>query len=204
MPVMSLEILTSELDFPQLAAGGAVPRIPAGKYYWQAREHDLLTVRVCIVPHSRIGVDLWWNRVGGPADIQALFGIYESSVELGSLRGNGYDTPAFHRRGFGTFVVNTAVQALQACADPGLHVHGVLSNTHEYSLPPEQRATLDHNRAQFWRRFGLEVVCRGSPALDYLRGSVGSMRVVHGGLLAAQFPRCVPLGEFCRTPPEGL
>lgn len=202
MARMTLEVLSAELDFPQPAAAAACA-LP-GMYFWQAREHDLLTVRLTVVPFSRIAVDLWWNRVGGPADVQAQFGLYETSIELGSLRGNGFDAPEFHRRGFGTFAINTAVQALKASVPPALLVQGVLSNTSEYALAPAQREQLDHNRREFWRRFGLDVVRRGSPALDYLRGTVGSLQLVHEGLLAGQFPRCVGLQEFCRDVPEGF
>ena len=119
MARMTLEVLSAELDFPQPAVG---PRAHCRACIRQAREHDLLTVRLTVVPFSRIAVDLWWNRVGGPADVQAQFGLYETSIELGSLRGNGFDAPEFHRRGFGTFAINTAVQALKASVPPALSI----------------------------------------------------------------------------------
>jgi len=80
----------------------------------------------------------------------------------------------------------------------------VLSNTAETALPAIQQQVLEGNRREFWRRFGLEVVTRGSPSLDYLRGRVESLRLVRNGLMAGQFPRCVPLGDFSRARPQGF
>lgn len=179
-------------------------RVHPGASYWQGSVNDQLTVRLLLVPRSRIAVDLWWNRCGGLADVQLVFGLYGDSVELGSLTGNGFDAPAFHRMGFGTLAVNVGVQALQAVCRPQVLVHGVLSNTAEESLPVEQRAPLEAGRRAFWRRFGLDVVDRGSPPMDYLRGNVGALRLVSNGLLAGQFSRNLPLTEFGRSVPAGF
>ncbi len=198
-----------------------------GFRYWQRRAHNRIGIRLGFIPANRIEVCIWWNRssgIGGIAgevgtgsevgaganpeaaaaqspDVQLIFGLYEESVELGMLTGNGFDAPGFHRQGFGTLLVNTAVQALQSvCPEPML-VHGLLSNTAESALTAERRRELEANRRAFWRRFGLDVLTLGDPPLDYLRGRVGGLKVVAGGSVAGEFPRLVPLEEFSETRP---
>jgi len=197
-----------DLNFPQ-ARTALTPtvlplRLAPGAWYWSARTQDELVVRVLLVPRSRVQVDLWWNRRGGEADVQLVCGLYGDSVEMGALSGNGFDAPRFHRLGFGTLAVNVGLQAVQSVCAPSVLVHGVLSNTAEESLPPERQAALAEARRAFWRRFGLDVVSRGSPPLDYLRGTVGGLQVVMHGLLAGQFARSVPLDAFERARPEGF
>ncbi len=179
-------------------------RLAPGAWYWSCRDEDALVARVLLVPRSRIQVDLWWNRQGGDADVTLVCGLYGESVEMGALSGNGFDAPRFHRLGFGTLAVNLGLQAVQAVCAPSVLVHGVLSNTAEESLPPERQSALAEGRRAFWRRFGLDVVSRGSPPLDYLRGTVGGLRLVMHGLLAGRFARSVPLDAFERTRPAGF
>jgi hypothetical protein len=183
---------------------GAPDALTGQALYWRGRADDELTVRVRVVPRSRIAVDLWWNRHGGSADVQLVVGLYDDAVELGSLTGNGFDAPRFHRAGFGTLAVNLGIRALQATCGPLVSVHGVLSNTAEDSLAPEQREPLEAARRAFWRRFGLAVVAVGEPPLDYLRGTVGGLRVVADGRLAGQFARDLDLREFTAIAPAGF
>jgi hypothetical protein len=187
-----------------LAPGVPPVKLPAGAAYWRGQAQDELTIRVLLVPRSRIQVDTWWNRRGGEADVQLVLGLYGDSVEMGALTGNGFDAPHLHQMGFGTLAVNIGVQALQAVCPASLLVHGVLSNIAEEGLPPERQQPLQESRRAFWRRFGLDVIARGSPPLDYLRGNVGGIRLVSHGLLAGQFARSVPLQEFGRVRPEGF
>ena len=197
-----------DTHFPRIIAAPipcALPlRLAPGASYWRATVEEEITIRLLLVPRSRVQVDLWWDRRGGESDVQLVIALYADSVELGSLTGNGFDAPRFHQMGFGTMVVNVGIQALQAiCADP-ICVHGVLSNTAEEPLPADQQATLMQSRRAFWRRFGLDVVERGSPPLDYLLGTVGALRLVTHGLLQGQFARSVPLDAFGRVRPEGF
>lgn len=175
-----------------------------GFWYWSDKAKDSVCVRLLFTPGSRIEVGVWWNRAGGSADVQLVFGLYGDSVELGMLNGNGFDTPRFHRMGFGTLLVNTAIQALKAICPPSMLVHGVLSNTAEAGLPPERRLALEGNRRAFWLRFGLGVVALGNPPLDYLRGNVGGMHPVASGTVAGEFPRYVPLAAFSQAPAPGF
>jgi len=177
----------------------ASPALAAGIWTWQDQARDRIRVRLHVSPGSKIDVGIWWNRDDGAADVRLIFGLYPGFVELGSLSGNGFDAPGRHRAGFGTLAVNVAVQALQARCPPHLPVRGVLSNTDEDGLPPEERARLDDSRAAFWRRFGLDVVRRGSPPLDYLEGRVAVLHTVPHGLVAGQFERCVGLDRFMRA-----
>jgi hypothetical protein len=179
-------------------------RLAAGAAYWRGRAQDEITVRLLLVPRSRVQVDVWWNRRGGDADIQLVLGLYDDAVEMGVLTGNGFDAPRFHRAGFGTLAANIGIQALHAVCRPAVLVHGVLSNTAEDALPDERQRSLAAGRRAFWRRFGLDVVARGSPPLEYLRGTVGGLQVVGDGLLAGQFARNVPLADFERARPEGF
>ena len=183
----------------QGAAGGE-----PGAWYWQVRARDMLTARVLVAPRNRIAVDLWWNRCGGNADVQLVFGLYEDAVEFGSLTGNGFDAPQFHRAGFGTLAMNIGVRALRVACAPEMAVHGVLSNTAEESLPRAQREPLEHARRAYWRRFGLEVHAHGEPPLDYLRGSVADLRVVPQGRVAGQFARDPDLAAFTALAPAGF
>jgi hypothetical protein len=182
------------------------PRTPLkpGARYWHAQAKDQIWVRLVFAPQSRIEVDIWWNRIARQPDVQLIFGLYSDSVELGCLTGNGFDAPEFHRLGFGTFAVNIAVQALKAGFPRSLLVHGVLSNTAEAELPAEDRLRLEANRRAFWRRFGLDVVVRGDPPLDYLAGHVGGLHIVTTGMLAGQFPRCVSMSDFVSERPAGF
>jgi len=193
---------------PQARTGPVSFRLPIrparGALYWRGQARDELTIRLLVAPRSRVAVDLWWNRRGGLADVQLVFGIYGDAVEFGLLSGNGFDAPHLHRAGFGTLAVNIGVQALQSVCDPSTGVHGVLSNTAEDSLPTARREPLEAARRAFWRRFGLDVAAHGSPPLDYLRGTVGALRVVPNGMIAGQFPRDLDLQEFVATPPAGL
>jgi len=173
-----------------------------GSRYWSARAQDRICVRLQFIPASKIDVALWWNHRDGNPDVQLTFGLYDGSVELGMLVGNGFDAPALHRRGFGTLLVNTAVQALKSVCAPSERVHGLLSNTAEHELPAERRLALEANRRAFWRRFGLDVVALGDPPLDYLRGDVGGLVEVRSGSVAGAFPRYVPLAEFTLQRPE--
>jgi hypothetical protein len=181
-------------------AGNLTP----GARYWHAQVKDQIWVRLLFVPENKIEVDIWWNRVGGHPDIQLVFGLYGDSVELGSLTGSGFDSPNFHRLGFGTFAVNLAVQALKACYPPSFVVHGVLSNTAEDGLPTEERLRLEASRRAFWRRFGLDIVQRGDPPLDYLKGHVGGLHIVPAGWVAGQFPRCISMNDFVSERPAGF
>ncbi len=194
---MSSERDSSVAELEHLAANHASARAPR-VWVWQARAQDRMRVRLLVAPGTKIEVGIWWNRDAGPADVQLIFGLYTSSVELGSLRGNGFNSPGFHRAGFGTLAVNVAVQALQATCAPGLLVEGVLSNTDEIGLPPAECERLEANRRAFWHRFGLGVARRGAPPYDYLQGRISDLRTVNGGQVAAQFPRCIALSEFSR------
>jgi hypothetical protein len=167
-----------------------------GVRYWQAQAQDRIRVRLLFVRSAKIEVDIWWNRDDGNADIQLIFGLYAGSVELGSLRGNGFNAPGFHQSGFGTLAVNVAVQALQLACASELRVAGVLSNTDEIDLAEAERLRLEANRRVFWRRFGLDVVRRGTPGFDYLHGRVGDLRPVTHGLVAGQFARFICLDQF--------
>lgn len=175
------------------------PPFAPGTWFWEARARDHLRVRLQFAPGAKIEVDIWWNRSEGHADVQLIFGLYADSVELGCLRGNGFNAPALHQAGFGTLAVNVAIQALQEGCAPEVRVEGVLSNTDETGLPAAERSRLEANRRAFWRRFGLGVVRRGVPPLDYLQGHVRDLRTVEHGMVAGQFPRCVALGEFTRS-----
>ena len=175
-----------------------------GARYWQAQAKNKIWVRLLFVPENKVEVDIWWNRLVRHPDVQLVFGLYGDCVEFGSLTGNGFNAPEFHRHGFGTFAVNIAIQALKAGFAPSLPVVGVLSNTDEEKLPAEQRLVLEANRRAFWRRFGLDVVTRGEPALDYLQGRIGTLHVVTSGFLAGEFPRCVSLQDFVSEQPAGL
>jgi hypothetical protein len=170
-----------------------------GAWAWQADSRDHLRVRLQFTPGVKIEVGIWWNRDGGHPDVQLIFGLYSGSVELGCLQGNGYNAPGLHQAGFGTLAVNVAIQALQRCCAPGLLVEGVLSNTDEIGLPAQERARLEENRRAFWRRFGLSVVQRGTPPLDYLHGHVRDLHTVDHGTVAGQFPRCIALQNFTRA-----
>jgi len=179
-------------------------KLAPGACYWQAQAKDRICVRLLFVPRNKIQVDVWWNRLGGHPDVQLVFGLYGDAVEFGSLTGNGFNAPAFHRLGFGTFAVNIAIQALKAGFAPWLPVVGILSNTDEIHLPEQERARLEGNRRAFWRRFGLNVITRGDPPQDYLDGRVGGLHVVTAGTVAGEFPRCVSLRDFVSEQPAGL
>lgn len=179
-------------------------RLAPGASYWRSLDHEEITIRLLLVPRSRIQVDLWWDRRGGEADVQLVVALYGESVEFGSLTGNGFDAPRFHQQGFGTMVVNVGIQAVQTICAPSVAVHGVLSNTVEERLPTEQQRVLAQARRAFWQRFGLAVVPRGTPPLDYLQGRVGGLQMVTHGLLAGRFARSVPLDAFGRVRPEGF
>lgn len=185
----------AELErFPGNSSAAPRPSV----WIWRARAQDRVRVRLQYVPGAKIEVGIWWNRDGGLADVQLIFGLYPRSVELGCLQGNGFNAPGFHRAGFGTLAVNVAVQALLATCKAELPVQGVLSNTDEIGLPEAECLRLEANRRAFWRRFGLDVVRCGEPGLDYLRGRVGDLKTVTHGQVAGQFARCVPLAEFER------
>lgn len=200
---MSTDALTAVARAPRVRGAPSLALAP-GARYWQAEAKDRIWVRLLFVPDRKIEVDIWWNRPGRYPDVQLVFGLYGGPVELGCLTGNGFDTPELHRLGFGTFAVNVAVQALKIGFAPSLLVHGVLSNTAEAQLPADERLRLEANRRAFWRRFGLDVVSRGDPPLDYLQGTVGKLRVVPTGRVAGQFPRCISLSEFVSERPAGF
>jgi len=181
---------------------GSQMTLAPGSHYWKAQAKDQIWVRLQFVPQRKMEVDIWWNRLGHHPDVQLQFGLYDDFVELGCLTGNGFDNPQLQGIGFGTFAVNIAVQALKACYPPHFKVQGLLSNTAEAGLEPARRLHLEANRRAFWRRFGLGVITREDPPLDFLAGQVGHLQVVPTGLLAGQFPRYVPLDEFVRDPPS--
>jgi len=184
--------------------GAPTMGLAPGAQYWYAQAKDRIWVRLVFVPENKIEVDIWWNRIARHPDVQLVFGLYRDCVEFGSLTGNGFNAPEFHRLGFGTFAVNIAIQALKVGFEPGLPVLGVLSNTDEERLAPAQRLPLEESRRAFWRRFGLEVVTRGDPPLDYLEGRIGNLHVVTAGMLAGEFPRCISLRDFVRQAPADL
>ncbi|HXY05376.1 MAG TPA: hypothetical protein VEI05_02415 [Burkholderiaceae bacterium] len=179
-------------------------KLAPGSWYWQAQAKDRIWVRLVFVPKNKIEVDISWNRLTRTPDVQLVFGLYGDAVEFGSLTGNGFNSPAFHRLGFGTFAVNIAIQALKANFAPSLPVVGVLSNTDEEHLATEERLPLEANRRAFWRRFGLDVITQGEPPRDYLQGRVGNLHVVTSGMLGGEFPRCISLRDFVRDPPSEL
>jgi hypothetical protein len=172
--------------------GGLLP----GQYYWGARARARLLLGIVFVPERKIEVDLWWNTVTGPPEIRLCLGLYAHAVEFGELSGNGFDHPQFHQRGFGTLVVNTAIQALQSVYAPETSIEGVLSNTAERRLSPEQRGRLAQERRAFWTRFGVGFYTPGASDELHLCGTVGALRSLRAGFVAGQFPRFVPLAAF--------
>lgn len=182
--------------------GEGPDRLLPGQYYWGARARERLLLGLVFVPEQRIEVDLWWHRLNGAPEIRLCFGLYPQSVEFGELSGNGFDHPQFHHRGFGTLVVNTAIQALQASCAPATPIEGALSNLAEQRLAPEERGLLAQQRRDFWRRFGAEFYAlEGSEEL-HLCGSVGALVILRDGMVAGQFPRFVPLTAFSRARPK--
>lgn len=190
-----------QTDSPGPSEPGACSLLP-GKHYWGARARERLLLGIAFVPQRKLEVDLWWNRLTGLPEIRLCLGLYPHSVEFGELSGNGFNHPQFHQRGFGTLVVNTAIQALQTICEPGTAIEGVLSNTDEQRLAPEQRSRLAEDRRVFWSRFGVRFYAQGSADELHLCGSVGVLRTLRTGLIAEQFPRFVPLTAFARTKPE--
>jgi hypothetical protein len=182
--------------------GDPAAALTPGVWSWRGQVQDRLFLRLHFVPGAKIEVGIWWNRDGGHADVQLIFGLYPGSIELGSLKGNGFNAPGFHRAGFGTVAVNIAVQALQAVCPSKMLVEGVLSTTDEIGLPAQECERLEANRRAFWRRFGLDVVRHGSPELDYLYGHVSDLHTVTTGEVAGQFARCIPLDQFERVWPK--
>jgi hypothetical protein len=181
--------------------GAAVPGLLPGKHYWAARARAQLLLGIDFAPERKLEVDLWWNQWTGAPEIRLCLGLYPSSVEFGELSGNGFNHPQFHQRGFGTLLVNTAIQALQRIVAPETSIEGVLSNTEEQQLAPEQRSRLAACRRAFWSRFGVGFYV--PPATDalHLCGSVGALRTLRSGQVAEQFPRYVPLTAFSRMRP---
>jgi hypothetical protein len=176
--------------------------LQAGEYFWGARAKDRLLMRLLFVPDQKVQVDLWWITLIGAPQITLCIGLYRHSVEFGELLGNGFNHPKFHQKGFGTLLVNTAIQALQSICTPATRVEGVLSNTEEDGLSAEVRNRLAENRRIFWSRFGVRLVAQEPGEEVYLRGTVGNLATLHSGLVADQFPRFVPLARFSRTRPE--
>jgi hypothetical protein len=154
---------------------GAV-ELPPGEYFWGARANDRILVRLGFDPERSIRVDLWWNTVIGAPAITLCIGLYPESVEFGELLGNGFNHPEFHQKGFGTLVVNTAIQSLQSICPPATWIEGVLLNTEEDELAVEERNRLAVYRRIFWSRFGLDFFSLGPKKEIHLRGTVGALR----------------------------
>jgi hypothetical protein len=187
----------------QVSGGGGyrAPELRPGEYFWGARAHDRIAVRLVFVPERSIQVGLWWNSVTGAPPITLGIGLYPYAVEFGELLGNGFNHPKFHQRGFGTLVVNTAIQALQATCSAAMPIEGVLLNIEEEGLAAETRNKLQEYRRIFWSRFGMGLLSLGPQAETHLCGTVGALKTVRSGRIADQFPRFVPLAGFsCRRP----
>ena len=175
----------------------------SGTWYWdKAADGARLIVRLIWNPGDRIEVGIFCDRLAGHGDVQLIFGLYRNSVELGSLRGNGFNAPQRHQAGFGTLAVNVAIQALKVACNPRMPIDGVLSNTDEFGLPADRRAVLDEQRRGFWRRFGLDVVSSADAGMDYLHGRVEHLVTVNHGLVAGRFTRCPGLDAFSRQLPD--
>lgn len=173
-----------------------------GEYFWGACAADRILVRLVFAPDRNIQVDLWWNTVIGASVIRLCVGLYPDSVEFGELLGNGFNHPQFHQKGYGTLVVNTAIQSLQSTCPPDMRIEGVLLNMDEEELSVEDRNRLAKYRHIFWSRFGFGFVTLGPQEETHLRGTVGALKAVRSGQIADQFPRFVPLASFSRTRPE--
>ncbi|MGA2706803.1 MAG: hypothetical protein ACLQJ0_28730 [Steroidobacteraceae bacterium] len=178
------------------------PELRPGEYFWGACAADRILVRLMFAPDRNIQVDLWWNTVIGAPVIRLCVGLYPDSVEFGELLGNGFNHPQFHQKGYGTLVVNTAIQSLQASCSPAMRIEGVLLNVEEEDLSAEERNRLAKYRHIFWSRFGLGFVTSGPQEETHLRGTVGALKTVRSGQIADQFPRFVPLASFARTRPQ--
>jgi len=172
-----------------------------GEYFWGACATDRVLVRLVFAPERNIQVDLWWNTVIGAPAIRLCVGLYPDSVEFGELLGNGFNHPQFHQKGYGTLVVNTAIQSLQSSCSPDTRIEGVLLNVEEADLCVEERNRLAEYRHIFWSRFGLDFVTLGPQEETHLRGTVGALKTVRSGQIADQFPRFVALASFSRTRP---
>ena len=174
-----LEIL-DETPRPSQPARSCLGRnytaLQAGEYFWGASAKDKLVVRLLFVPDQKVQVDLWWITLIGAPQITLCVGLYTHSVEFGELLGNGFNHPQFHQKGFGTLLVNIAIQALQSVCAPATRVEGVLSNTEEDGLSIEMRKRLTESRRIFWSRFGVSLVGQ-EPREEkiYLRGTVGDL-----------------------------
>ena len=168
-----------------------------GRYQFQCAglAEQVLSMCLLFLPNELLQVDLWCGVRQGPANVTLSFGLYNHSVEFGELLGNGFDSPAHHRKGFGTLVVNTAIQAIQAIYLPHARIEGILSNVAEQSLPEQAQARLTSSRREFWRRFGLNVI-EGEECIDELHGLVRHLKCVRNGSIEGEFKRWVPLEMF--------
>jgi hypothetical protein len=173
-----------------------------GEYFWGACAADRILVRLVFAPDRNIQVDLWWNTVISASVIRLCVGLYPDSVEFGELLGNGFNHPQFHQKGYGTLVVNTAIQSLQSTCPPDMRIEGVLLNMDEEELSVEDRNRLAKYRHIFWSRFGFGFVTLGPQEETHLRGTVGALKTVRSGQIADQFPRFVALANFSRSRPE--
>ena len=163
-----------------------------GNYTWRHDASNRVRVHFSLQPNKKLDVAVWWNKDSGPHNLLLWVPLHDSFVELGDLTGNQYGTP-LHRIGLGTFVVNTAIQVLQAIYAPLVRVTGILSNPSDDYLPSDLREQLAEDRRMFWAQFGLAI----SPGhCEKLNGTVGALRPVTSGLVSGQFSRFVPLSKF--------
>jgi len=158
-------------------------------YCWESGTNDPVRVRLDFQPGYKLDVDVWWRSKEASPSLRLWVQLQHQSARFGDLTGNGHGS-RLHRKGFGTFAVNVAVQVLQAIYDGDAPVTGMLSNP---SDPTDQKARLEIARRMFWSQFGLTV----SPGhYEQLVGTVGGLRCVHEGLVAGQFSRYLDLCKF--------
>lgn len=171
-----------------------------GYYIWEYsdRDHKIRT-RLKYYPHHLSDVSVWWNNQQFSPDALLSLSLNVSSVYIIDLVGNNYYDGPLNRKGLGTFVVNIAVQILQATYEPSVEISGKISDKSDKDLPIEKQKYAADGRRKFWSRFGLRIMPVDSNGNERMTGTIGELKTFTKGTVNDLFPVFLNLNEFKHT-----
>lgn len=109
------------------------------------------------------------------------------------ILGNNYES-GIQGKGFGTLLVNVAIQALREKLPTDAEVTGQMSDVGD----PQEPTLLEicrSRRAKFWESFGFRIL-PGEWGFQKIRAKLSDLKEKRDGLVMGNHPRFLPLTEF--------
>lgn len=126
--------------------------------------------------------------------IKLLSHFENNSICFQDLYGNGYGT-LVHRKGFGTLLVNTAIEFYNQIIpkDSKVKVYGKVSSVDDKTEKYNLRELLLEKRIHFWGKFGFDFYCEDTA----IKADLSNLRLcMENQVLDGLFPNYIIFSDF--------